>query len=233
MSTRLLLSVRSAVEAEAALAGGADVIDIKEPSRGPLGMSEPAIIREILARVAGRRQVSAALGELVDPRRRVPHGLDYVKLGLAGAPVDWPKLLARRAEDYRPALFVAVAYADHRRAEAPPPESVFTWALRHGAAGVLLDTAVKDGRHLLTWMNVPTLTRLTAMAQSAGLFVAVAGSLDHDLIEQVLASGPDIVAVRGAACRDGLRDGPVDAQRVRGLTRIIAGRGSQAAVASD
>ena len=41
MPTRLLVSVRSADEAEAAIAGGADVIDVKEPSHGPLGMSEP------------------------------------------------------------------------------------------------------------------------------------------------------------------------------------------------
>ena len=35
--TRLLVSVRSAEEAEIALAGGADVIDVKEPRRGALG----------------------------------------------------------------------------------------------------------------------------------------------------------------------------------------------------
>ena len=33
----LLVSVRSAAEAATALAGGADLIDVKEPSRGPLG----------------------------------------------------------------------------------------------------------------------------------------------------------------------------------------------------
>ncbi len=32
--TRLLVSVRSAAEAEAALTGGASVIDVKEPTRG-------------------------------------------------------------------------------------------------------------------------------------------------------------------------------------------------------
>ena len=37
--TGLLVSVRSAEEAEIALAGGANLIDIKEPSRGALGLS--------------------------------------------------------------------------------------------------------------------------------------------------------------------------------------------------
>jgi len=34
----LLVSVRSADEVDDALAGGADLIDVKEPSRGALGM---------------------------------------------------------------------------------------------------------------------------------------------------------------------------------------------------
>ena len=35
--TALLASVRSVAEAELALAGGADVIDLKDPSQGALG----------------------------------------------------------------------------------------------------------------------------------------------------------------------------------------------------
>ena len=60
----LLVSVRSADEARAALAGGADVIDIKEPGRGPLGRADEATWRAVRAEVAGRVPVSAALGEL-------------------------------------------------------------------------------------------------------------------------------------------------------------------------
>ncbi len=64
--TQLLVSVRSAAEAEAALAGGAHVIDVKEPSRGSLGRADDATIDEVVRVVAGRRPVSAALGELHD-----------------------------------------------------------------------------------------------------------------------------------------------------------------------
>ncbi len=41
--TRLLVSVRSAAEAEIALSAGADLIDVKEPSRGSLGAADPAV----------------------------------------------------------------------------------------------------------------------------------------------------------------------------------------------
>src|SRR5262245_13850027 len=64
--TRLLVSVRSAAEAHAALAGGADLIDVKEPSRGPLGRADDSVISAVLVAVHGRRPVSAAMGELAD-----------------------------------------------------------------------------------------------------------------------------------------------------------------------
>jgi len=82
---QLLVSVRSADEARAALAGGADLIDVKEPSRGPLGTADSDVIAEVLRAVNGRVPVSAALGEFVAWQDRfVPRGLHYAKWGMAG-----------------------------------------------------------------------------------------------------------------------------------------------------
>src|SRR5262245_59925297 len=82
---RLLVSVRSAAEAEAALAGGASLIDVKEPGRGSLGRPDNEIVAAVLRCVAGRRPVSAALGELMDrPALFQLPGLSYAKWGLAG-----------------------------------------------------------------------------------------------------------------------------------------------------
>src|SRR5207244_12998888 len=80
----LLVSGRSVVEAESALAGGAALIDIKEPAHGSLGRAHDAVIQAVVERVAGRRPVSAALGELLEFHGPVPHGLTFVKWGLAG-----------------------------------------------------------------------------------------------------------------------------------------------------
>jgi hypothetical protein len=62
----LLVSVRNAAEAEEALAGGADIIDVKEPSRGPLGRADAQNARDVIQTVSGRRLVSVALGELAE-----------------------------------------------------------------------------------------------------------------------------------------------------------------------
>ena len=47
---RLLVSVRSAEEVAAALAGGADIIDAKEPARGSLGAVTATVLSAIAAR---------------------------------------------------------------------------------------------------------------------------------------------------------------------------------------
>ncbi|MBW3542589.1 MAG: (5-formylfuran-3-yl)methyl phosphate synthase [Planctomycetes bacterium] len=63
------MSVRSAAEARAAVAGGCDILDVKEPRRGSLGMADTATIADVLA-VARERQpawpVTAALGETTE-----------------------------------------------------------------------------------------------------------------------------------------------------------------------
>ena len=70
--TRLLVSVRSADEALQAVAAGVDLVDVKEPSRGSLGRADWSQTLAILRAVAGRRPVSAALGELVDDHSTLP-----------------------------------------------------------------------------------------------------------------------------------------------------------------
>ena len=70
--TRLLVSVRDASEALAALAGGADIIDVKEPTRGSLGMADGDAVAGVVEAVGERVPVSAALGELCEWPERSP-----------------------------------------------------------------------------------------------------------------------------------------------------------------
>ena len=65
-SPGLLVSVRNVTEALTALEAGADVIDVKEPTRGSLGAADSATLAAIAQAVGGRAPVTAALGELTD-----------------------------------------------------------------------------------------------------------------------------------------------------------------------
>ncbi len=62
--TAMLASVRTLDEALLALAGGADIIDLKDPARGALGALDQATARNIVAAIGGRAPVSATIGDL-------------------------------------------------------------------------------------------------------------------------------------------------------------------------
>ena len=59
----LLVSVRSANEVAAALDGGGDLIDVKEPAKGPRAPAEAEVVAAVIDAVDGKVPVSAALGE--------------------------------------------------------------------------------------------------------------------------------------------------------------------------
>ncbi|MBL8792960.1 MAG: hypothetical protein JNM56_03580 [Planctomycetia bacterium] len=232
--TGLLVSVRSAAEARAALAGGADLIDVKEPNRGPLGRADDAVIADVMRTVAGRKPVSAALGELpAAPHTTgpLPAGLSYWKWGLAGWNnsdcFPWLERLVWEAtiqEGHPPHGFraVLVAYADWQRAQSPPPEAVLQ-ASRGGYrwGAFLLDTFNKDGSTLLDWLPLEHLTQLRTRCREIGLRIALAGSLAVNEIEVLKTLQPDWFAVRGAACVGG-RAGTIDEGRVRELAGVLS-----------
>jgi uncharacterized protein (UPF0264 family) len=233
--TGLLVSVRSVVEAADALAGGCHLVDVKEPLRGSLGAADPETIRAVQSEVAGRRPVSAALGELRDNGSMISlPGLAYVKWGLSQCGRDeiWPsrledagRQLAATIPGCRP---VAVAYADWQRADAPPPSDVCGFAVQRRWPAFLIDTYVKDGTTLLDWLSVSAVASLCERCREAGVESALAGRLGPDEIGQLLFAAPSWFAVRGAACRSGQRDAEIDAGAVRRLVELIASAGDHA-----
>jgi len=60
----LLVSVRDAAEASEAMAGGAAIIDVKEPRHGSLGPAEPETIAAVASLVGTQRSWTMACGEL-------------------------------------------------------------------------------------------------------------------------------------------------------------------------
>src|SRR5256885_8807884 len=88
---QLLISVAGPAESRAALHGGADVIDAKDPRRGALGPVSVQRLAAIRAAVAGARPLSAAVGDATSEdavagsvAAALSVGVAFVKLGLAG-----------------------------------------------------------------------------------------------------------------------------------------------------
>jgi (5-formylfuran-3-yl)methyl phosphate synthase len=212
---RLLVSVVSAEEARRAVAGGADIVDVKDPSEGALGAPAPAVVSEVVQVVGGAAPISVALGDLPDlpntaalaARGAALSGAAYVKVGLRGVrALDRAVAMMSAVLDAVPdhVAVIAAAYADAGALDPPSFAPALLPALveRTGIAGALVDTFVKDGRGLYGWLSVGTLDQLVAGARAAGGTFGVAGQLRLGELRRVDA---DIVGVRSAVCRGGNR----------------------------
>jgi uncharacterized protein (UPF0264 family) len=226
---RLLVSVRNAEEARAALAGGAEIIDAKEPSLGALGAVEIGTLCAIIDAVDGLRPVSAALGDAGDAdglaaaaRIAADAGAMFVKVGFADMrdPAQVRERIARVTDgalgSNSPCAVVAVAYADWDEVGGAAPQTVLAAATAEGAMGVLVDTVRKDGAGLFRCLGRAALGSLVRDARARSLMVALAGRISIADLSFAYEAGAEIVGVRGAACEHG-RQGRVRESRVRDL----------------
>lgn len=224
----LLVSVRSADEALAALDAGASVIDVKEPTRGSLGAADAPTIAAVVEAVAGRVPVSAALGELDEQGSvQLPKGIAFIKIGLAGCgcDLDWSRrwqstIRAMQQSNGEMPQPVAVAYADWRAANAPNPEVILRAAIDIDCPGLLIDTWDKSAGGLFDHWATESLRNFLDRAREQLGFVVLAGSLAGVSFRRAVEMLPNLVAVRGAACETG-REGPISARRIRDLMDVI------------
>jgi uncharacterized protein (UPF0264 family) len=240
----LLVSVRSADEAVTALAGGADVIDVKEPDRGSLGAADMEVLEAIVRVVNKRAIVTAAVGELIElidgndavRQPKIPAGVSLFKIGLArtASLTNWQDSWRRAIETYASSSGspkpVAVAYADWQHAMSPEPREVLEAAVEFGCPALLIDTEDKSGGPLFDHWSESELKRFVREVHSRNIAIVLAGSLVGEAITDAARLMPDFVAVRTAACDSG-RGGTVSLERVRAVRQAIsAGMRSEQAV---
>lgn len=222
--TMMLASVRSLDETLIALEGGADLIDLKEPSRGALGALDHAAVRICVHAISGRRPVSATIGDLpsMDPKtmvesvmRMAATGVDFIKIGFFTHPLACECAQALSALASRVRL-VAVLFADE-----PYDLALLNELSRNGFAGAMLDTAHKTGRTLREWRTGTELGDFVTRGRDCGLLTGLAGSLRRDDIPPLLAMGPDYLGFRGALCRNGVRVRILDGHLLAGIRNAI------------
>jgi len=232
---QLMISVVSSEEASAALSGGADILDIKNPAEGSLGANFPNVIREIRATAPLSVQVSAAIGDMPNlpgtaalaALGGASCGVDYIKVGLLGPQnaeqaIYLLQAVKQSLNDYPNTAVIAAGYADARRAGTLEPRLIPRIARAAGLDGCLLDTYVKDGHRLFDFLDTDTLYALAKETHAANMLFALAGALQAEDLLVARDLGADIVGVRSAVCRDNQRMGALDPERVRILHKILA-----------
>lgn len=228
---QLLVSVTDAHEASEAVSGGADIIDVKDPSTGALGAASAEALRAVRHVTPVELPVSAALGDGPFEPAAAAHaaavaaecGALFVKLGLrdTSATQAIDALRAARAALPSSTRLIVASFADFARAGSPHPLDLPELARAAGAHGCLLDTAIKDGLGLLHWLDLDTLRSFVDACRSRALLSALAGSLRPADLDILAPVGPDIVGVRGAACVGDRVSGRVSSDRVAALRALV------------
>lgn len=222
--TGLLASVVSLPEARLALAGGADLIDLKNPHEGALGALPLVTVREVVAELGSKRPLSATAGDLPMSPVKVGDavealaatGVDYVKIGFFPGG-DWPGVLDALGEIARGGTrLIAVLFAD----DGPGLEWIDPVG-RAGFAGIMLDTRDKTRGSLRDFLTEAELGAFLAAAHGRGLLAGLAGSLREADIAPLLGLNPDYLGFRGALCAAHARSAHLDPAALARVRRRI------------
>jgi len=221
--TLFLASVADPEEAEIAFAGGADVIDFKNPNDGALGAVAPEIIRAGCAALRARSQTSAVLGnlptlpEIVLPAAKhiAETGVDFLKIGLfpGGKREATIAALAGLSEKVK---LIAVFFAD-----TAPDFSLLPLLAEARFFGAMLDTANKANGRLLQHIDIAGLAHFVEKCRGYGLFSGLAGGLEPPDIPRLLLLKPDVLGFRTALCSTAGRAGQISREAVQMVRDLI------------
>ena len=167
---KLLVSPTCIEEAAAAVEGGADIIDVKNPKEGSLGANFPWMIEDIKGLLPEGTELSATLGDLdykpgtasLAAYGLAKLGVDYMKAGLFG--ISEPAQALDMANKLKKASngtsLVLAGYADFEDVDSISPLLLPEIASKAGAFGVMIDTAKKNGNSLFSYMNEEELKKI-------------------------------------------------------------------------
>ncbi len=204
--TKWLASVQSLQEAQTLLPVLPDILDIKNPSQGALGALDIITIAQIVRLVSTHCQTSATIGDLpmqadiLNPAisAMATSGVDYVKVGLFPDP-NLTKCIAAMANTIQQLSVpvIAVLFADQM-----PEQAVMALLKESGFEGVMVDTAIKDGRHLQHYWGLQQLRAFINEAEHYGLLCGLAGALRYEDIADLQCLGADYLGFRSALCQN-------------------------------
>lgn len=221
---RLLVSIRSAAEAQVALSAGVHWIDLKEPDAGPLGAPTLEIARQVAETLGSHAARSVALGEFhslnLEDTLSLASLFPVVKVGLSGMKslldssddadrsqtsfnptwLSLTRLSASVAE--RGSQLVPVLYADWQNCEGISPSQWLRLCALISSKFALIDTFQKDGRSLFDHIDIGVVENCRQNLEGFGCRLLVAGSLQLEHLERLSPLPLEAVGIRGAVCEE-------------------------------
>lgn len=231
---RVLISIRSSEELIPAIDGGANIIDLKNPSEGSLGASFPWLIRKI-RNYSYDFTLSVAIGDMPNlpgtaalaASGAAACGADIVKVGLYGPHsfkegVKLLKSVVKATKDTnKNILVVGAGYADFKSFNGIDSMDIPSICNSAGADVAMLDTHSKNGQKLFDFIDSEKIKEFVNKSHENNLLAALAGSLELKDIKLLNDLGADIIGFRGAVCSGSDRkNGVLEINRVRKIVEI-------------
>ncbi len=222
----LMVSVQNLDEGREAVAGGADIVDVKNLREMMVGSNFPPVIREVRNAFPRPFHVSVTLGVVPNQAGTVAMavygaaalGATSVKVGFIESDYETALRILRESRSALEGFdtkLIAATFADSHLYHGIDPTLVVKLGKESKSDGMLIDTLVKDGRNLFDFLGERKLKDLVVEAKEAGMSAALSGTLRVANLHTLVRINPDIVGVRGAVCTRGDREkGAVDATAV-------------------
>jgi len=234
VNLKLLISIKNIEEASIVKDSKFDILDIKNPAEGSLGVNFPGVIKEIKEK-SPNRIISAAGGDLPGLpglTSQITFGLahlkpDYIKLGFynfneletAVKIVNEAKKAIKLSAS--PVKLIAAAYGDYKETGSFNPFLLNDLAFNTELDGIMIDTIDKSGKNLFDFLNPGELKDFCLQAKKAEVFSALAGSLRFDHLDLLKEINPDIIGFRGAVCKNNDRSSKINADLINKLYQKI------------
>jgi uncharacterized protein (UPF0264 family) len=232
---KLLVSPINVEEAIISMKGGADIIDVKNPTEGSLGANFPWVIRSVVEAINSKTPVSATIGDFnfkpgtasLAALGAAASGADYIKVGLFDIQtkeqaLELAQCVVKSVKDYDPTKNVVISgYADYKRINSIPVNEIPSICSKAGADVAMMDTGVKDGRSTFEFMSNEQLSQFTESTRELGLISAIAGSLKFEDVDALNKIDPDIIGIRGCVC-GGDRNSTIQQQLVEELKASLS-----------
>ncbi len=212
----LMVSVQNLPEAQQALRGGADIVDVKNLQEALVGSAEPGLVKQVRETVPSAHHASVTLGVVPNQAGTVAMAVytaglldaTSVKVGFMQSEYDEAVEVLRaskRALDGFETKLIGSLFADNHLYDGLEPRRMVELARDTECDGWLIDTLTKDGRNLFDFIPEPELRDMVYEGKELGMSTALSGHLKLDDLDELARINPDIVGVRGAVCAKGDR----------------------------
>ena len=211
---RLMVGVQTIDDLEAAIRGGADMVEISLMGSGrglTTVLSELRPLVDFAALRAPGVGICLSLGELLEfegdySQVTIPAAVRWVRWGLAGCSQrpDWQVLWQSlrhqlEAASGRSLRCLATTYVDPLSG-APKWTDVLAAAQATQCAGLYVDTFMKGEPGIVDCLAPEEMTRLLRVARERQVPLFIAGGLMPDDLDWLCPLEPDVIGVRRAVC---------------------------------